>query len=64
MKNHNIIHGLENKPLQVIFMLHKGLGRALIEELLMPDEKYDPTDNRQLACVRDYFFSEDWDTGD
>ena len=56
VKNHNIIHGLENKLLQVLFMLRKGLGRALIEELLMPDEKYDPTDDRQLACVRDYFF--------
>ena len=22
----------------------------------MPDEKYDPTDDRQLACVRDYLF--------
>ena len=22
----------------------------------MPDEKYDPTDDRQQTCVRDYFF--------
>ena len=56
VENHNTIHGLDNKPLQVLFMLRKGLGRALIEELLMPDDKYDPTNSRQQACVRDYFF--------
>jgi hypothetical protein len=56
VQNHNTIHSLENKPLQVLFMLRKRLGRALIEELLMPDEKYDPTNDKQQACVRDYFF--------
>ena len=33
VNNHNIIYGLDNKPLQVLFMLRKGLGGALIEEL-------------------------------
>ena len=56
VKNHNTIHGLDNQPLQVLFMLRKGLGRTLVEELLMPDDKYDPTDKRQQTCVRDYFF--------
>ena len=46
VNNHNIIHGLGYKPLQVLFMLRKGLGRVLIEELLMPDTKYDPIDDR------------------
>ena len=28
VRNHNQIHGLDNKPLQVLFMLKEGLARV------------------------------------
>jgi hypothetical protein len=41
VRNHNQIHGLDNKPLQVLFMLKEGLARALIEEILKPNDTFD-----------------------
>ena len=63
VKNHNLVHALDNKPLQVMFMLKKGLVRALIEEALMPGTTYDSTDTTQLACIRAYFFQTPGTTG-
>ena len=54
MNNHNVIHSLDDKPLQVLFMLRKGLERALIEEPLKPGAKYEPIDQEQIKCVRDF----------
>ena len=56
VKNHNQIHGLDNKPLQVLFMLKEGLARALIEEILKPNDMFDSNSTSHQRAIRDYMF--------
>ena len=56
VRNHNQIHGLDNKPLQVLFMLKEGLARALIEEILRPDDTFDSNNTLHQIAIRDYMF--------
>ena len=56
VRNHNQIHGLDNKPLQVLFMLKEGLARALIEEILIPNELFDSNNASHQQAIRDYMF--------
>ena len=56
VRNHNQIHGLDNKPLRVLFMLKEGLARALIEEILKPNELFDSNNASHQRAIRDYMF--------
>jgi hypothetical protein len=59
VRNHNQIHGLDNKPLQVLFMLKEGLARALIEEILRPDDTFDSNNTLHQNAIRDYMFQKE-----
>jgi hypothetical protein len=56
VRNHNQIHGLDNKPLQVLFMLKEGLNRALIEEILKPNKVFDSNNASHQRAIGDYMF--------
>ena len=56
VRNHNQIHGLDNKPLQVLFMLKDGLARVLIEEILKPNNTFDSNNTSHQRAIRDYMF--------
>lgn len=56
VRNHNVMHGLDNKPLQVPFMLKKKLAKALLEECPQPNVKYNSACSIQQQLIRDFYF--------
>ena len=53
--NHNVQHGLNNPCLPVIFMLNRTVAKSLLEQVLLPNCTYCPTDPDQVKAIDDYF---------
>ena len=53
--NHNVQHGLNNPCLPVIFMLNRTVAKSLLEQVLLPNCTYCPTDPDQVRAIDDYF---------